>query len=175
MVDAKVDLPGLGVEWALANLVQLRRKLGPLWPGCREDLTAEIAFGMQISVENFDLDMAARVEDQRIAANEAMADVFDQADVLIAATNPDVAFGAEVTLNTSVDGRTVRPENNGALTIPANVTGNPAVSIPIGAIDGMPVGMQVIGPHHHDAVLLDLARIVERARPWPLVAPGSPV
>jgi Asp-tRNA(Asn)/Glu-tRNA(Gln) amidotransferase A subunit family amidase len=34
--------------------------------------------------------------------------------------------------------------------------------------------MQVIGRHHADALLLDLARVVERERPWPLVAPGSP-
>ena len=66
--------------------------------------------------------------------------------------------------------------NNGALTIPANLTGNPGVSIPVGAVNGPPVGLQVIGRHHEDQLLLDLARIAERTRPWPrLVAPGAPV
>jgi aspartyl-tRNA(Asn)/glutamyl-tRNA(Gln) amidotransferase subunit A len=61
--------------------------------------------------------------------------------------------------------------NMGALTIPANLYGNPAVSIPIGTIDGLPVGMQVLARHHADALLLDLALAAERHRPWPLVAP----
>ena len=42
-------------------------------------------------------------------------------------------------------------------------------------IDGLPVGFQIIGRHHTDALLLDLARVMERERPWPLVAPGAPV
>ena len=63
----------------------------------------------------------------------------------------------------------------GALTMPANLTGNPAVSVPVGAVDGLPVGMQVIGRHHADALLFDIALAVERERPWPLVAPGAPV
>lgn len=62
----------------------------------------------------------------------------------------------------------------GALTIPANITGNPAVSVPVGQVDGLPVGMQIIGCHHEDALLFDLARVVERERPWPLVAPAAP-
>ncbi|HKY65630.1 MAG TPA: amidase family protein, partial [Acidimicrobiales bacterium] len=59
--------------------------------------------------------------------------------------------------------------------IPANIVGNPAISIPAGTVAGLPVGMQVIGRHHADALLLDLAHTVERERPWPLVAPGAPL
>jgi aspartyl-tRNA(Asn)/glutamyl-tRNA(Gln) amidotransferase subunit A len=64
--------------------------------------------------------------------------------------------------------------NNGALTIPANTTGHPAVAIPVGLLDGLPVSMQIIGRRHEEQLLLDLARIIERERPWPLVAPGAP-
>ena len=61
--------------------------------------------------------------------------------------------------------------NMGALTIISNIYGNPAVSIPAGTVDGLPVGMQVLGRHHEDARLFDVALAVERSRPWPLVAP----
>jgi Asp-tRNA(Asn)/Glu-tRNA(Gln) amidotransferase A subunit family amidase len=174
IVDVPVALPGLGTEWALTNLVQLREELGDRWPACAEELTPEIAFGLQFAEQVFDLSMAGRAEKARTEANEAMAALFDQVDFVIAATNPDVAFPAEIGLNTRVGDRSVGPENNGALTIPANVVGNPAVSIPVGDVGGLPVGMQVIGRHHDDALLLDLAAVVERERPWPLVAPGAP-
>jgi len=62
--------------------------------------------------------------------------------------------------------------NMGGLTIISNVYGNPAVSIPAGTVDGLPVGMQVLAAHHRDGLLFDVALAVERERPWPLVAPG---
>ncbi|NNE75239.1 MAG: hypothetical protein HKN26_16355 [Acidimicrobiales bacterium] len=58
----------------------------------------------------------------------------------------------------------------GGLTIISNVYGNPAVSIPAGTIDGLPIGMQVLAQHHRDALLFDVALAVERERPWPLTA-----
>jgi Asp-tRNA(Asn)/Glu-tRNA(Gln) amidotransferase A subunit family amidase len=174
LVDVPVAMPGLGYEWAMANLAQLRRDLGDLWPDCKELLTEEIAFGLTIAEQVYNLEMAGKVEEQRTIANEAMAEVFDQADFVIAATNPDVAFPAHIAVNTRVGDQQVGIENNGALTIPANTVGNPAVSIPVGLVDGLPVGMQVIGKHHEDALLLALALTVERERPWPLVAPQAP-
>jgi Asp-tRNA(Asn)/Glu-tRNA(Gln) amidotransferase A subunit family amidase len=175
LIDVPVRLPGLGFEWAMANLSQLRKALGDRWPACRDDLTLEMAFGLDLADQVFNLEMAGRVEAQRTEANERMADLFDDVDFVICATNPDVAFPAEIGLNTRVGNVSVGAENNGLLTIPANIVGNPAVSIPAGTVDGLPVGMQVIGRHHADALLLDLARVVENERPWPLVAPGAPV
>jgi len=62
--------------------------------------------------------------------------------------------------------------NMGGLTIVSNIYGNPAISIPAGTVDGLPVGMQVLTRHHADELLFDVALAVERERPWPLVAPG---
>ncbi|MGI8937742.1 MAG: amidase [Iamia sp.] len=62
--------------------------------------------------------------------------------------------------------------NMGALTIISNIYGNPAVSIPAGTVDGLPVGMQVLARHHRDDLLFDVALAVERERPWPMVAPS---
>jgi aspartyl-tRNA(Asn)/glutamyl-tRNA(Gln) amidotransferase subunit A len=112
-----------------------------------------------------------------------LATLFDQVDFIICATNPDVAFPAKGPMPTVVDGVDLVSEagfeaavgNNGALTIPANTTGNPAVAIPAGLVDGLPVSMQIIGRHHTEPLLLELARVVERERPWPLVAPGAPI
>lgn len=175
LVNVPVKLPGLGYEWAMSNLVQEFRKIRDVWPDCKDELTEEMAFGFTVATEVYNLEMAARVEETRMATNELMAELFEQVDFVISATNPDVPYPAHVTINARVGDQKVGPENNGALTIPANIVGNPAVSIPVGLVDGLPVGMQVMGRHHRDAQLLDLAVTVEREQPWPLVAPSAPV
>jgi Asp-tRNA(Asn)/Glu-tRNA(Gln) amidotransferase A subunit family amidase len=175
LVDVPVKLPELSYEWSLAGLSEILAILGDRYPDCEPDLTLEIGFGLKIATEIYNLEVRARIENRRIATNEAMADLFDQVDFVIAASNPDIAFAAEGPLPTQVGDRHVELGNNGALTIPANVFGNPGCSIPIGTSRGLPVGMQVMARHHEEPLLLDLALIAERERPWPLVAPGSPI
>jgi len=58
----------------------------------------------------------------------------------------------------------------GGLTIVSNIYGNPAVSIPAGLVEGLPLGMQVLARHHADPLLLDVALAAERALPWPRIA-----
>jgi aspartyl-tRNA(Asn)/glutamyl-tRNA(Gln) amidotransferase subunit A len=70
-----------------------------------------------------------------------------------------------------VAGEKAPPGNNGALTIPANISGNPAVSVPAGLVDGRPIGIQFMGRQHEDRTVMDLARAWELVEPWPLVAP----
>jgi amidase len=47
-----------------------------------------------------------------------------------------------------------------------NVTGQPAASVPFGSVDGLPVGIQLIGPPAGEAVLFRLAAQLESAHPW---------
>ncbi len=174
VVDLDVALPTIDVAWALGNLAGLFEDLRGRWPDCKDQLTPSIAFGLEFAEHAVDLDSVAKGDVSRTEANEAMAALFDEVDFVISATNPDTAFPAEVLMNTRVGDQKVEAGNNGALTIPANITGNPSISIPIEPLGGLPVGMQIMGRHHQDQLLLDLAAVVERTCPWPLVAPGAP-
>ncbi|MCB0964330.1 MAG: hypothetical protein KDA98_13700, partial [Acidimicrobiales bacterium] len=173
VVDLDVSLPTIDAEWALGNLSGLYEDLRGRWPECKDDLTPSIAFGLEFAEHVVTLDTVARGEAARTAMNEAMAAVFDEVDLVVCATNPDTAFPAEVLVNTRVGDQKVPAGNNGALTIPANIYGNPSISVPVEPFDGLPVGMQIMGRHHADQLLLDLAAVVERTCPWPLVAPPS--
>ncbi len=55
----------------------------------------------------------------------------------------------------------------GAFTASANVTGQPAISIPGGVSkSGLPIGVQLTGPVQSEALLLQVAKQLEEARPW---------
>jgi Asp-tRNA(Asn)/Glu-tRNA(Gln) amidotransferase A subunit family amidase len=92
------------------------------------------------------------------------AGFFTSYDVLLTPTMPVVAFSADRMAPETVDGQPV-PETFDAwcaLALPANLAGLPAVSIPIGpGRDGMPVGLQLIGPRWSDATLLGAAAAAE--------------
>ena len=52
-------------------------------------------------------------------------------------------------------------------TPPFNVTGQPAVSLPLHqSADGLPIGVQLVGPPAGEEVLLSLAAQLEQAAPW---------
>ena len=66
-----------------------------------------------------------------------------------------------------IDGRMVRPAAWLCFTFLANMTGQPAATIPAGFThDGLPVGLQIIGRHLDDKTVLRASGAFERARPW---------
>jgi aspartyl-tRNA(Asn)/glutamyl-tRNA(Gln) amidotransferase subunit A len=174
-VDVNIQFPDAGPIWGLANLPAALATFHKVYPERASELTEELRMGLGF-VELYRAEHAARLESFRVKLNEAVADLFDQVDVVICATNPYEAFNAEGPVPHKVGDVLVNPFDTGALTIPANITGLPAISIPAGTTAaGLPVAMQVYARRHEEAILLDLARIAERERPWPLVAPGAPV
>jgi aspartyl-tRNA(Asn)/glutamyl-tRNA(Gln) amidotransferase subunit A len=168
------SLPNMGAAWGLSGMVQIHGALEGLWPDCAEVLTPEMRSGLERTEERYGMAARIKMEKRRIELNERMADIFEEVDLVIAAANPDVAFAAEGPLPDTFGGVPAGQRNNGRLTFPANLYGCPAVSIPAGTVDGLPVGLQVTGRHFTEPLLLDAARVAERNRPWPLVAPGSP-
>ena len=173
-VDVDIEFPQPGPVWAMAGLPGAVKLLHEFLPDRAGELTDDLRMGMGFA-EMYRVEHAARLEDFRVKMNEAMADLFEQVDMVICATNPYEAFAAEGPVPSKIGDELVNPFDTGRLTIPANMTGHPAVSIPAGLTGvGLPVGMQVYGKRHEEALLLDAALTAERERPWPLVVPGAP-
>ncbi len=171
--DVDTHVPRMGGAWSISGMIAIRAQLGDRYPDCADDLTPEIRFGLATTEGKYDEAGRARLEQRRTELNHAMARIFDPVDgvdFVITASNPDVAFDAEGPLPSVFGGIEAGMGNNGQLTFPANLHGNPAISVPAGQLDGLPIGLQIVGRHFTEPLLLDLAATIERTRPWPLTS-----
>jgi aspartyl-tRNA(Asn)/glutamyl-tRNA(Gln) amidotransferase subunit A len=103
--------------------------------------------------------------DARRAFSAAVFALFAQVDLLVMPTMPLTAFDADAEVPAGGEADAKLPWITWTpYTYPFNITGQPAVSIPCGfAPDGLPVGLQVIGPWGYDERVLAFAARCERA------------
>ncbi|MGH8795592.1 MAG: amidase [Caldimonas sp.] len=102
-----------------------------------------------------------RLQSRRLAVFDAVEALFERCDFIAAPTLPCTA--PPVGVNTPAGMEHCGPVDWSFFTYPFNLTGHPALSIPVGlAADGLPVGLQLIGRKHRDAELLALACAIER-------------
>jgi aspartyl-tRNA(Asn)/glutamyl-tRNA(Gln) amidotransferase subunit A len=111
-------------------------------------------------------DLAA-AQQRRGAFSEALHNALDGFDLLVCPTLPVIAFTAGDDYPSAVEG-VPRPLGWTAFTYPFNLTGQPAATVPCGFVDGMPVGLQLIGRRFTDSLVLSVAGAFERAQPFPL-------
>jgi hypothetical protein len=129
-------------------------------PGTRDIVEA----GRGASAKDY-LDALQRKQDYGVAWGR----FFEDHDVLLTPSMPLAAFGTDVASPASIDGVPVDPffDDWCALALPANLTGCPACAVPTGFDqDGLPLGLQVMGPRFADARVLAVAAAVERLAPW---------
>jgi aspartyl-tRNA(Asn)/glutamyl-tRNA(Gln) amidotransferase subunit A len=91
----------------------------------------------------------------------------ERCDLMLTPTLPVTAFAAGLDQPGSVAGRTTEYLSWTAFTYPFNVTGQPAANVPCGTVDGLPVGLQIVGRRGEDALVLRAASAFEQAHPWP--------
>jgi aspartyl-tRNA(Asn)/glutamyl-tRNA(Gln) amidotransferase subunit A len=102
----------------------------------------------------------------RTLLQQDFARAFEQVDVVVGPTVPIVAppigrtFEPGGPLNVSP-----RAVANRA-TVPCNLTGMPAISVPCGFADGLPVGLQIMGAAFAEPLVLRVAAAYERATDW---------
>ena len=88
---------------------------------------------------------------------------FEQVDVLVSPAAPTVAFPLGDKL---ADPLAMYRQD--LATIPSNLYGGPAMSLPCGLSDGLPVGLQIMAPTMRDELLYRVGAAFEAARPAPV-------
>jgi aspartyl-tRNA(Asn)/glutamyl-tRNA(Gln) amidotransferase subunit A len=101
----------------------------------------------------------------RRAFNAALFALFADWDLLVMPTMPGTAFAAEAEVPPGGEAGAPLPWITWTpYTYPFNISGQPAITVPVGlATDGLPAGLQIVGPWGHDRRVLDFAELCEQA------------
>ena len=99
-----------------------------------------------------------KAQKARMLVAQDFANVFSKYDVIISSASPTTAY--------KIDGE---PEDivtkymGDILTTPINLAGVPAISVPCGFSNGLPLGLQIIGNHFDEATIYKVAHAYEQA------------
>jgi Asp-tRNA(Asn)/Glu-tRNA(Gln) amidotransferase A subunit family amidase len=179
----EIELPELPAATLATVLIANSESLGALTPERLNNLDPELSpLGRGLLKYRLLLPAVATVKSHqlRTLARRTLAAVFADVDVIAWPTVPAVAPPLAAPMVELPSGTLTADAANvrgGAL---ANLTGIPAVSVPVGSSEGLPIGLQMQAAWGRDELLLDAAEALERAngRRWveevPPLAAGEP-
>jgi aspartyl-tRNA(Asn)/glutamyl-tRNA(Gln) amidotransferase subunit A len=171
LVDVEARIPKPSRAWGILSALDVSSHHGEAAAGRLDDVTpvARAGFESTLRLTPEQLLIALRRRDEMLAA---IAEVFDQVDLLLTPTVATTAFVAEGPPPLEIGGQRVGGMGSVPFTAPFNVSGQPAVSIPAGlSSDGLPVGLQVVARRHEEELALACGLVMETTNPWPKFAP----
>jgi aspartyl-tRNA(Asn)/glutamyl-tRNA(Gln) amidotransferase subunit A len=106
------------------------------------------------------------VEHVRQLRRDSVA-LFANRDIIVMPSAAALPWPAEDAYPTHIDGQEVGPRGHAVYTGWVNAAGLPALAVPCApSSEGLPIGMQMIGPYGADDMLLDLGAAYETIHPW---------
>ena len=165
--NALIQSNGMGYHWQGLYDPALVESLGKSLQAQSNDLPATLKLVLLVGTymsEKYHGQMYAKAQNLRRVVRAAYDRALEQVDVLAMPTSPVKApkqTELEV-LGTGGQGAMDLAGN----TAPFNATGHPALSIPCGKSDGLPVGLMLVGRHFDDATLLQAAHAFEQHVDW---------
>ena len=174
----EIELPELAAATLATVLIANSESLGGVTPQRLNELDPELSpIGRGLLKYRMLLPAVATIKSHRLRAmaRHTLAALFEKVDVIAWPTVPAVAPPLEAPLVELPSGTLTADEANvrgGAL---ANLTGIPAISVPVGFSDGLPIALQLQAAWGRDELLLDAAEALEEAndRRWVEATPPA--
>lgn len=163
IVDAAPAWPAGAGEYPLIRLQQ--SGLAALYGAALDDDAGRIDPDLQAQIRlgrTFSGAEIAGVLLLREHLQTAFARFFGQHDLLLTPTAPVTSWPLDQPGPPVIGGRPAGPRGHAAFTPLVNYAQAPACSVPAGLVDGLPVGLQIVGPRYADARVLQFAAEVER-------------
>ena len=124
--------------------------------GFGAEVQRRILLGTFSLSEGFSSDLFHRANGVRATMRTALDDALSGVDAIATPTAPTTAF-----LLGEKNRDPVSMYQSDIYTTPPSLTGHPALSIPAGHVDGLPVGLQLIGSHGGEAGILHLGMVID--------------
>lgn len=126
----------------------------------QEEVRARLMTGEKVVHDEY-----LRALDSRRVAREAFDQVLEEVDLIVSATSGITAPLIDERQSPLAGRSYSTPWLLTRLTAPTNFSGHPSLSVPFGAdANGLPIGMQLIGKHHDEALVYQFGDVLERGR-----------
>jgi amidase len=171
LTDLGHDVREVEIDYGLASLWNSTVRL---LKGVQHDVGAfdshAVLEARTRTVARFGRALSGRALTRAVARETQLAErinrVLDDVDVVLTPLSPQPAPQIdECPRNGAL--RSLRASNTSAWLVPWNVTGQPAITVPIGLEHDMPTAIQLVARPDGESILLDLANQIEQARAFP--------
>jgi aspartyl-tRNA(Asn)/glutamyl-tRNA(Gln) amidotransferase subunit A len=159
------DLPEVERIWSTLSTAGLARVVTShanwrelVHPGTR----AVAERGLAVSVQEY---IGALDAAQQLRAR--MAAFFETVDFLLMPTSASLPWTLGEPFPRNIDGRDAGPRGAALFATFVNAAALPAISVPVApSADGLPIGMQLVGPFGADLAVFRLAKLFQETAPW---------
>ena len=134
------------------------------------EVKRRILTGTHVLSSGYFDDYYVQAQKVRRMIQDELLGVLSDVDVILGPTTPSCAFklGEKIT-------DPIQRYLADIFTVAANLAGLPALSIPAGFSEGLPIGMQLIGAHFSEACLLNVAHYYQQCTNWHTKRPGDDI
>jgi Asp-tRNA(Asn)/Glu-tRNA(Gln) amidotransferase A subunit family amidase len=164
--EANPSWPDLSRAKRITYFGALAGKLAPYLPERADDIDPELRAAIDEAMA-WSASQHAQAWDKALAFCNEVQPFFMTYDLLLTPSVACPPYRVDLDGPATVAGQHITEFYSWAqFSYPFNITGQPAISIPCGFTNDLPVGLQIVGRRFHDATVLRAAACFEQSHPW---------